>query len=363
LKAGADQRIESAEHETARDWAAKYNHGDVLKLLGSAQVETTPTVLPVAARKADVREAVGRSVALLQSTSTEYFKQSGCVGCHHQPLIGLAVARAAKNDIAVDAVARKDQAQIVKTEVLSNRDLILQGIYISVDSLGHFVQHFNEAAYPADEITDALVSAIASQQQVDGSWYGVPVVRPPLEDSMWVRTALAAMAMAKYPIPARRAEFEERVARARRWLAESKPDLPYERSFQVLGLAWSGASVSQMSRAAAEIRRLQRKDGGWGQVDQLPSDAFATSVALSALQRAGVSAQDPAALRAVDYLMRTQQPDGSWHVRSRAAKIQPYFQSGFPYDHDQWISTAATGWAAAALSDTLAPPRAVAAAK
>jgi len=23
-------------------------------------------------------------------------------------------------------------------------------------------------------------------------------------------------------------------------------------------------------------------------------------------------------------------------------KIQPYFQSGFPYDHDQWISASAT---------------------
>ena len=50
----------------------------------------------------------------------------------------------------------------------------------------------------------------------------------------------------------------------------------------------------------------------------------------------------------------TQLPDGSWHVASRAPKFQPYFQSGFPHDHDQWISSAATSWGAIALSYAVA---------
>jgi hypothetical protein len=33
-------------------------------------------------------------------------------------------------------------------------------------------------------------------------------------------------------------------------------------------------------------------------------------------------------------------------------KIQPYFQSGFPYEHDQWISATGTAWAAMALTLT-----------
>ncbi len=37
LKAGADQRLESAEHETARDWAAKFQQPEVMKLLGATQ--------------------------------------------------------------------------------------------------------------------------------------------------------------------------------------------------------------------------------------------------------------------------------------------------------------------------------------
>jgi len=52
----------------------------------------------------------------------------------------------------------------------------------------------------------------------------------------------------------------------------------------------------------------------------------------------------------VRYLLTTQLDDGSWHVRSRAPKFQPYFESGFPHGQDQWISSAATAWASMALS-------------
>ena len=52
----------------------------------------------------------------------------------------------------------------------------------------------------------------------------------------------------------------------------------------------------------------------------LPSDAFATGLALYALRLTGKSAGNVEG-RAVDYLLRTQYADGSWHVISRAIKI------------------------------------------
>lgn len=57
--------------------------------------------------------------------------------------------------------------------------------------------------------------------------------------------------------------------------------------------------------------------------------------------------------RGTAYLLSTQRADGSWYVRSRAPKFQPYFNGGFPYEHDQWISAMGTGWATAALSLSL----------
>ena len=73
---------------------------------------------------------------------------------------------------------------------------------------------------------------------------------------------------------------------------------------------------------------------------------------LYALREAGVPASDAAVQRGVAYLLRTQRPDGTWHVKSRAMKIQPYFESGFPHGDDQWISQAAAAWAVMGLAAT-----------
>jgi len=56
------------------------------------------------------------------------------------------------------------------------------------------------------------------------------------------------------------------------------------------------------------------------------------------------TAADAAFKLGVDYLLRTQQEDGSWHVKSKAMTFQPYFESGFPHGYDQWISAAGSSW-------------------
>jgi hypothetical protein len=51
--------------------------------------------------------------------------------------------------------------------------------------------------------------------------------------------------------------------------------------------------------------------------------------------------------------LSTQAANGSWRVASRAPKFQAYFNSGFPYAGDQWISAWATAWSTMALAQTL----------
>jgi hypothetical protein len=109
-----------------------------------------------------------------------------------------------------------------------------------------------------------------------------------------------------------------------------------------------------LAKPAREVIDLQRKDGGWGGNPYLGSDAFSTGEALVALLESKAALPSTAAVRrGLDFLLSTQYPDGSWYVRSRAIKFQPYFESGFPFGHDQWISTAATAWAAQALGLSL----------
>jgi hypothetical protein len=99
---------------------------------------------------------------------------------------------------------------------------------------------------------------------------------------------------------------------------------------------------------------IQRADGGWSDLPSMESGAYTTGLAMIALQSSGLPVSDPAYQRGVRYLLSTQFEDGSWHVRTRAAGFQPYFENGFPHGVDQWISAAGTSLAAMAL--TLAAP-------
>ena len=59
---------------------------------------------------------------------------------------------------------------------------------------------------------------------------------------------------------------------------------------------------------------------------------------------------DAFALRkGIQYLRKTQLEDGTWHVATRAFPFQPLVDTGFPHGRDQWVSAAATSWAAIVL--------------
>ena len=58
----------------------------------------------------------------------------------------------------------------------------------------------------------------------------------------------------------------------------------------------------------------------------------------------------------VQYLLGTWEPDRTWQVQTRGFPFQKYFECGFPYGKDQWISAAATSWAVMALALTIDLP-------
>jgi hypothetical protein len=158
-----------------------------------------------------------------------------------------------------------------------------------------------------------------------------------------------------YAPPGRAADINERIARATSWLVAETPKTTEDRNMKLLGLLWAGRSAADRAPLVKQILAKQRADGGWAQTDHLQSDAYATGVSLFALAEAGGILPEHAAYKkGTAYLLSSQRPDGSWYVKSRAVKFQPYFDGGFPYEHDQWISEMATGWATAAL--TLALP-------
>jgi hypothetical protein len=148
-------------------------------------------------------------------------------------------------------------------------------------------------------------------------------------------------------------EVEDRINRARVWMANATPRDTEDMSMQLLGLRWAGADAAAISRATSRLLEAQRPDGGWAQIPTRESDAYATGEALVALHQAGrVSSSNSAFQRGIRFLLNRQQTDGTWEVQTRRTRGEgvPFVDSGFPHGKNQFISYAATSWAVMALA-------------
>ena len=354
LDHGADPAIQSSVGETAADWARKLGGPAGLEALKvshrqPAASDTQPAATP------NVRMAAERAMALLETSSQKFFESSGCVSCHHQNITDMAAAESRANGLKVNA-----DAIVARMKMLADGPplpLLLERMDIGVPEI--FAQILTALAalgHPPDAVTDKLVANIAATQAADGSWHAQNGGgdRPPAEEGFITRTALCIRALKVYGPQGRGPEMNERIARAQRFLTTAAPVTAEERNMKLLGLMWAGADAAALKPLAAAILSAQQADGGWRQIDSLASDAYATGQSLYALAKAGgVAASDPAYQRGVKFLLATQAETGAWRVASRSPKFQAYFNSGFPYAGDQWISAWATGWATMALAQAV----------
>jgi hypothetical protein len=334
------------------DWALRFRNPDTLKALG-APADAAPSAALPDGPGPDRKTAITRGIAILQKTDPTFFVKSGCVACHNQSTGMMAVGLARDRGFAIDERIAAEDMKAVRGQYLGMSEGMMQRLDPpgGEDMINYPLWGMAGIRYPADNVTDAMVFDVAAMQKRDGTWPRSGISRPPTADSSISRTVMSMRSLQLYGPPGRKAEFDQRIRRAAAWLQEAKPVYNEESAMLLLGLKWTGADGSKIARLTKALLAEQRPDGGWAQNSRLASDAYATGQTLYALHvGGGVSAKDPAYQRGLAYLAKTQHADGSWHVKSRAPKFQPYFESGFPHGHDQWISSFATAWATMALT-------------
>jgi hypothetical protein len=315
-----------------------------------------------------LQTAVRNALDLLVKTSPTFVKKGGCNSCHNQMLPAAAQAFARGRGIEVGEPIEQLPGEIseMTTERYAEYSVAGGG---GVNALSFELFASDLLKQPADARMRAQVQYIKGQQLPEGYWRGggsltsngqqglsrPGAARPPLMFDDFTPTAFMVRALRAYAPASEAADTQARIAKARQWLLATKATRMQEHAFRVLGLKWANADRRAIDGAAKELQALQQRDGGFAQLPTLPSDAYATGLALFALHEAGLASTHQAYQAGLKFLLQTQAPDGTWHVRTRSLEFQPYFESGYPYQRDQWISAAGAAYATLAIAAAVEP--------
>jgi len=323
-----------------------------------------------------VSSAITRSLELLQQTAATYTDQRDCFSCHHQALPSMAISLAASRGFDIDRSRVDWQSEFTAAFFLKRGEQLEKGDGVPGGSYTAAYAALQLAADGADSprVSELLVKYLHHNRQQDGHWK-IRTRRPPLEESDFTATALSLAALRLHDNASDPGALGQKVQQTVAWLAANPASTTEDHVYRLLGIYWGSVdrrrgartswsrllearSASRMDEGArtsfqqtvAWLLKQQRQDGGWSQLEDGSSDAYASGQVIAALLGTGAARPaDSSIRRGIDYLLKTQKEDGSWHVASRSKAFQEYFESGFPHKADQFISVAASSWATMAL--------------
>ncbi len=290
-----------------------------------------------------VREAATRAVRLIDRSSANFLTTNACFTCHTQTLSVLVLRDARKVGFEIDEANFKRQYE---------RAFEVHGALggVRVDTVGYALWALDLGRHAPDDKTEAMVEYILNYQKDLATWK-TTVDRPPAEASNFTTNYVALRGLNRYGNAKQQQAIATRATAVKQWLESVNAADTEDQVFRLRLAHELKLPSDNVDRFVQRLLSEQDADGGWVQKRGMKPDAYATGSVLVALHEAGgLSYQHSAWSRGFGYLLRTQKPDGSWHVVSRAMPLHAeYFESGFPHGKDQFISAFATGWATEAL--------------
>jgi hypothetical protein len=302
---------------------------------------------------------VKRALAPIERSVQEYPKHRDCFSCHHQAIPALALTTARDRGFTVDPDSFASILEVTIHDLSTAQPAYerREGQGGGVTRAGYALWTLELLGHPSDETTRAVAVYIDDLIRDKDHWK-TSSRRPPSEASPFTTTFVGLKALAAYPVP-NNGDLHSRKDEIKAWLDRTTPKETEDHVFRLWSLHHLDPTDASIRTAADALLAIQNDDGGWPQVPEGKSDPYATGSALVSLRLAGgLPADSKPYRRGLAYLVHSQQPDGTWKVESRSNPFQPYFESGFPYEANQFISIAASSWATTALSLALpiAPP-------
>ncbi|MFT5411518.1 MAG: N-acyl-D-amino-acid deacylase, partial [Verrucomicrobiales bacterium] len=293
-------------------------------------------------------KAIDAGLKTVQKAAASYPENRSCFSCHHQSLPMLAMVEARTYGATIDSDLLQEQAVFTHDFYKERTEKVAKGEGVGGRSMtvAYSLWALDLAGRKPDQVSDALTDYLLKRQNEDGHWQ-LQSHRPPLEESDAMTTFLAAYYMGRIAQKDRKAAVAKAVEKATRWLAQSKEKSQEDSNAKLWALAELGEDTAsdKVAGLRAKILENQNDDGGWSQLPDMESDAYATGQTLFILDETGLADSDPAVRRGVEFLLKSQKPDGSWLVETRSKPVQKFFDNGDPHGKHQFISIAATSWA------------------
>jgi hypothetical protein len=287
-----------------------------------------PAAAPRPATTQQVHQAVERSLKYLQAESTSWLNVRKCAACHHVALPLWSMIEAERQGYSVDKKFVSETAdrtlgsreKMIASRILPDpkgkpdtRPGTNMGI-VFVAIAGRALPSLSEGQKQSLKL---IAAEIPKKQEKDGWWKSVddriPIHESPAIDTAWSIMAMEAGTDAGKPSPERDA-----IAKAKAWLDGQTPTSQQTKVFKIWMALREKKTRADLQPSLDELLALQQPDGGWRQVSEMASDAYATGQTLYVLCLAGYTADQPQIKRGIDFLIANQKPDGSWPMISRS---------------------------------------------
>jgi hypothetical protein len=292
-----------------------------------------PAPVPApAATPQQVQQTVDRAIGYIQAESAAWMSTRKCAACHHAAMPLWALGAAERQGYTIDKKFVKETAEAT---LGSLQKMMAAGLFddptrppdprplgkavkISAAFMAVAARSLPSLDEGQKESLRYIADHIIKKQRPDGGW-DFYLSRPPINESESSDAAWLILALQGETGPGASEQQRAALAKATAWLANTKlPDNFQDKVFKVLLSVRAGEPRDKAQGTVAEILALQRADGGWAQKADWPSDAFATGQTLYVLSLAGFTADRPEIKRAINFLVATQKPDGSWAMTSRS---------------------------------------------
>ena len=286
----------------------------IAQLICPIVAEESPIKEPPAPKAEEIKAAVAKSLPLLENaTRVSMRERSRCFTCHNQALPVMALTTAAARGFAIDRANLDAQVKFTADFLAKNRDNYLQGRGQGgqTDTAGYALWTLAMGGWKPDATTSAVTEYFLLYQK-DLEHWKPPSRRPPTENSPFTSSHVALRALKTFGTPEQKERITRRTGQVREWLLNAPTTETEDNVSRLWALSVAGAEPHQIGNAAQALFHTQRADGGWSQLPNAESDAYATATALVALHRAAdLPVTERTYVNGLRYLLSKQLPDGS----------------------------------------------------